>query len=232
MPEADTLHRFYVQNVELKHDFWLHDQDLLERWHAAEIKAGEQVILFDGQQHERLYRIEKLEKTEARLLYVTDFERRLPKRQVYLLWSLRDSKRNDELLRKATALGVSHFVPLLVGGAEKVDFSHQEAMKSVRREAEASGRSDVPTVREPMRVATALDQLGDKVELYMYKPEQSEGTPQKLASRCGVLIAPEGGWSDAEKQLFAQKNLRHLMVSENALSPEAAGLALARKLLQ
>lgn len=198
----------------------------------AGIQAGDQVILFDGQHHERLYRIEKLEKTEARLLYVTDFEPKVPKRQVYLLWSLLDNEKNNELLRSATALGVSYFVPLLVDDLKKVDFSRQEAVMTVQREAEKSGRSDVPTVRAPMHVAAALEQLGDKVELYIYKPGQPEDAPLKPAAHCGILLAPAHGWSDAEEELFAQRNLRYLTLSDSALSPTAAGLALAGKLLQ
>src|SRR5690606_1327650 len=102
---------------------WLRDAKLLHQWNnVLRFRAGQEVVLFDGLRHDRLYKIDELKKDAAHLLHVTDFERQEPKRNVYLLWSLLKKDKNDWVLQKATELGASHFLPLLADRSEKVGF--------------------------------------------------------------------------------------------------------------
>ena len=81
------LHRFYVNpdQIELRHDFWLRDSGLYSQWtRVLRYRVGSQVILFDGIKSERLYKIEEIEKDSVKPKLVTDFERKLPKRHIYL----------------------------------------------------------------------------------------------------------------------------------------------------
>lgn len=218
------LHRFYVPDTELKHNMWLRDAKLLHQWNnVLRFRAGQEVVLFDGLRHDRLYKIDELKKDAAHLLHVTDFERQEPKRNVYLLWSLLKKDKNDWVLQKATELGASHFLPLLADRSEKVGFNAERAERIVIEAAEQCGRSDIPTVREPMRVATAIEQLHDKAALHICE-QGSEGDGPDMQDSVGVLIGPEGGWSDAEKQLFIERQLRHLSLGGFTLRAETAAI--------
>lgn len=226
------VHRFYVGNdFELKHNFWLHDDRLLHQWNKVlRYQAGQDVLLFDGVKSDRLYRIIELKPNEAHLELVTDYERQLPSKNVYLLWSLLKKDKNDWVLQKATELGVTHFVPLLAERSEKTGFDPERALKIVIEAAEQCGRSDIPTVREPMLVATALDHIGPKTPLMIC--EQGGSTPEAVSQKeCGVLIGPEGGWSDHELQLFETHNLPHLGLGDLTLRAETAAIVAATKLL-
>ncbi|HSX47129.1 MAG TPA: RNA methyltransferase PUA domain-containing protein, partial [Patescibacteria group bacterium] len=102
------LHRFYVPNIELKHNFWLQNHAILHQWrNVLRFQAGQEVVLFDGQSEDRLYRIAELTEREAHLEYVTDMKRQIPAQEVYLLWSLLKKDKNDWVLQKGTELGVS-----------------------------------------------------------------------------------------------------------------------------
>ncbi len=108
-----SLHRFYVgDEIELKHDFWMHDERLQHQWvNVLRFRDGQEVVLFNDT-HERLYKIAEIKNNETHLLHVTDFERKTPKKDVYLLWSLLKKDKNDWVLQKCTELGVatlSHF---------------------------------------------------------------------------------------------------------------------------
>ncbi len=229
------IHRFYVPNIELKHDFWLHDERLLHQWsRVLRFRPGQQVVLFDGLGHDRLYKIDEIKANEAHLLHVTDFEPKTPQKDIYLLWSLLKKDKNDWVLQKCTELGVSHFLPLLADRSEKTGFNVDRAEKIVIEAAEQCGRSDIPNVREPMRVETAIQQLKDKVTLFVC--EQDEMTDdwrqetRDSKTPIGVLIGPEGGWSDAEKKLFKDLNLKHLSVHNFTLRAETATIAAVNKL--
>ena len=226
------LHRFYVGNeIELKHDFWLHDERLLHQWNKVLRFRGEQEIILFSDTHERLYRIAEIKPDEAHLLYITDFERKTPAKDIYLLWSLLKKDKNDWVLQKCTELGVSHFVPLLADRSEKTGFNAERAEKIVIEAAEQCGRSDIPDVREPMLVETALEEFHGKIVLYICEQESTD-EPHDQAGSLGILIGPEGGWSDGEKKLFTDSQLKHLSLHDFTLRAETAAVAAVTKLIQ
>lgn len=224
------IHRFLTNDIELGHDFWLHDEAILHQWNnVLRFKPGQQVVLFDGVEHDKLYKINDIKKNEAHLLLITDFERKLPKRNVYLLWSLLKKDKNDWVLQKCTELGVSHFLPLIADRSEKTGFNHERAVKIIAEAAEQCGRSDIPTVREPMHVRTAVEQLDGKVPLLICEQGGTEGWTK--LDDVGVLIGPEGGWSEAEAQLFEEFHLPSFNIHDFTLRAETAAVAAVTRIL-
>lgn len=224
------LHRFYVgDSVELMHKTWLHDAKILHQWRRVlRFEVGREVVLFDGKGTDRLYRITKLDQNEAGLELVTELAPKLPKQEVYLLWSLLKKDKNDWVLQKCTELGVSHFVPLLADRSEKTGFDTERALKILTEAVEQCGRSDVPKVREPIGVAAVIDQLASKAAIYVC--EQSEQStvrtvPPPRGKPIALVIGPEGGWSEAEKGLFAAKQLPHVAIHDFTLRAETACVA-------
>lgn len=219
------LHRFYVgDSIELTRKTWVHDEKLLHQWRRVlRFEVGREVVLFDGNGTDRLYRITKLE-DEAGLELVTELAPKVPKQEVYLLWSLLKKDKNDWVLQKCTELGVSHFVPLLADRSEKTGFNVDRAEKIVIEATEQCGRSDMPRVREPIGVAAAIDQLKGKASLYICEQETADTKPQ-AGSPVGLLIGPEGGWSDTEKQLFKDYDVSHMALHDFTLRAETACVA-------
>lgn len=227
------LHRFYVRpETELKHDFWLHDKRLLHQWyHVLRFRSGQQLILFDGVQVDRLYRLEKIVADEAHLVLVTDYARQLPIQKIYLLWSLLKKDKNDWVLQKCTELGVSHFWPLIAARSEKTGFSLERGESIVIEAAEQSGRSDIPTVREPMLIPTALAELSAKIPLFVCDQDGETIATPKL-QEFGLIIGPEGGWSEEEAALFDHYHISHLHLTDFTLRSETASVTAVSKLLQ
>lgn len=220
--------RFYVgTDFELKHSFWLHDERLIHQWNKVlRYQAGQQVLLFDGIETDRLYKITELKINEAHLELITDSERQLPAKNIYLLWSLLKKDKNDWVLQKATELGVTHFVPLLAARSEKTSFDQERAEKIVIEAAEQCGRSDIPTIRETMLVKTAVEHIGPKVPLLIC--EQGGSRPEILQQDTyGVLVGPEGGWTDEELALFEEHQLPHLGLGQFTLRAETAAVIAA-----
>lgn len=226
------LHRFYVNpNTALKHNFWLHDEKILHQWkRVLRFQAGQQVVLFDGLEKERLYRLESLSDKEAHLALITDMVRQVPNKNIYLLWSLLKKDKNDWVLQKCTELGVSHFVPLLADRSEKTGFDVERANKIIIEASEQCGRGDIPNVREPMNVITAIHEFKGKIPLLVC--EQGDNETQANLDEAGLLIGPEGGWTDAEKQLFAEEHLTQLVLHDFTLRAETASIVATSKLLQ
>jgi len=219
------LHRFYVgSELELRQDFWLHDERLIHQWvKVLRFQAGQQLVLFDGENEDRLYKLVEITPREAHLQLITQMERKLPARDIYLLWALLNKDKNDWVLQKCTELGVSHFVPLLADRSEKTGFNLERAQKIIIEAAEQCGRSDIPAVREPLNATTVIEEFKDQITLYVC--EQGEADTAIPEEKAGMLIGPEGGWSDAEKDLFKKTGLKHLNLHDFTLRAETAAIA-------
>lgn len=233
------LHRFYISpDIELKQDFWLHDEPIVHQWrHVLRVSPGQEVVLFDGRNHDRLYKITEINEREAHLQHITDFKPKVPAKEVFLLWAMLKKDKNEWILQKCTELGVSHFVPLLADRSEKTGFNMERAKKIVIEAAEQCGRSDIPAVREPMTVETAVKDYKELAHLLVCEKSDEPDSHFPLSSlqsqkAVGVLVGPEGGWSDAEKELFKSGGVQHLNLHDFTLRAETACVVVASKLLQ
>jgi 16S rRNA (uracil1498-N3)-methyltransferase len=209
------------------------DKRLLDQWRKVlRFRVGQEVVLFDGAGQERLYSLNELSKDQASLELITEFKAKTPAHEVYLFWSLLKKDKNDWVLQKATELGASHFVPLLAERSEKTGFNSERALRIVIEAAEQCGRGDIPSIREPLLLQTALHEFAGKIPLFVC--EQHELTKPKSPNyqEVGVLVGPEGGWSDSEKQLFLTQEVGRLQLGEFTLRAETASVVAVARLLQ
>jgi 16S rRNA (uracil1498-N3)-methyltransferase len=227
------LHRFYVANeIKLKSDFWVHEPALLWQWNKVlRFRPGQEVILFDGLQTDRLYKIVELSNTEAHLQMLTELKRVLPRRHVYLFWSLLKKDNNELVLQKATEAGVSNFVPILSERSIKTGFNLGRAHKIVVEASEQCGRSNVPEVREPMHLENALEQYKDHVNFLVCQQETSRDLKLDDDQKYGLLIGPEGGWSEEELKDFEERGFQHIAIGDFVYRAETAAIVAASKLL-
>lgn len=235
------LHRFYIPPqhnkygpVPLAHEVWIHDINLLNQWQKVlRYQVGQQLVLFDGVEHERLYEITHINNDGVHCKVITDFKRKLPSFKLYLFWSLLKKDKNDWVIQKCTELGVSHFVPIIAARSEKTGFNIERAKKIIIEAAEQCGRSDIPTIREPLPVHTAIDEYKDKISLYICEQNSLEATnPGKVEGPTGVFIGPEGGWDEDEKSAFQKNNLTHIAIHDFTLRAETACTTVIAKLIQ
>ena len=220
------LHRFYVGDTRLEHNFWFKHEALYHQWtRVLRFQAGREVSLFNDQYEERLYKIVKIGDDAIQLELVTELVGKQPATDLYLCFSLLKKDKNDWVLQKATELGVRHFVPLLCDRTEKTGFDEERARKIVIEAAEQCGRVDIPRVREPLGPEKLIAELGETMPIFIM--EQGGDSAPSHTDKAAVLIGPEGGWSDKEKQLFADKGVKCLSLSEFTLRAETAAITAA-----
>lgn len=227
------VHRFFVgDTINLKTDFWLHDEALLWQWNKVlRFRADQDVVLFDGEQTERLYKIVEISQTEAHLKMITELKRVLPKRHVYLFWSLLKKDNNELILQKATEAGVSNFVPLISERSVKTGFNYDRARKIVIEASEQCGRSNVPIIREPIHLEKAIEQYKDHLTFIACQHETSPDLQYEDGKAYGLLIGPEGGWSDDELGLFERYQFSHLSLGDFVYRAETAAIVAVSKLM-
>jgi len=225
------MRRYYVgDKIHLQHDLWVHEPVLLQKL-KHEAQVGDRMVLFDGAEVHKLYKIDELKDDEIHLLYVTDFDQVAPKRNVYLLWVLQASDQNTEILHRGARAGVSHFIPLVSNEHKPHSFDHVQALETIVEAIERGDRSDMPTLREPMHSIKAVEQLAEKVQLFRWQKAKAEEL-SKLAKDVGILVAPDGGWSEAEEMFFNQHHVISVSLDDSAESLAGQCELLVAKLLQ
>lgn len=226
------LHRFYInpKTQKLVNKFWLQDAQILNQWQKVlRYRAGQEVVLFDGIEHERLYRITKFEPRAADLELVTDMVRKLPSKDMYLAWALLKKDKNDWVMQKCTELGVNHFIPLVTERCEKTGFNMERAKKIVIEASEQCGRSNIPTLREPISIEALLQEFTEKIPVMVC---EQEGQPlSQDINKAAILVGPEGGWSDIEQALFKKSGVSLVSMGDFTHRAETASVAVISKIM-
>jgi 16S rRNA (uracil1498-N3)-methyltransferase len=133
---------------------------------------------------------------------------------------------------KATELGVSHIVPLVTERTTTHFLQKERLLTIVREGAEQCGRNTLPTLSTPVNLSQivssldsfsverrntfALSLLGAPAVSHVREISQDE----KLA----FLIGPEGGWTEAEEEMFVRNRFSTISVSPLTLRAETAAI--------
>ncbi len=233
------LHRFYVHEmhnrfgpIALGEVVWMHDEKMLNQWQKVlRYRVGDELVLFNDSE-ERLYKITVSEQGSVQLKMETELSRVVPDKKVYLLWSLLKKDKNDWVLQKATEIGVHKLIPIIADRSEKTNFNTERAKKIVVEASEQCGRADIPEVREPVLIDEALSEYQD-APLFICEQHSKQDNEVQLISldKCGLLIGPEGGWTDREKIMFQNFDLPHINLGKFTLRAETASVVGVARLL-
>lgn len=233
------IQRFYVKEmhnrfgpIDLGQTIWLHDEALVgQLLKVFRAKVGYQLILFNDSE-ERLYKITVIDgKDSIKVELVTTLKRQLPNKKIYLFWSVLKKDKNEWIIQKATELGVHKFIPVLSERSERSNFDAERAQKIIIEATEQCGRGDVPELLEPAGLHEILAEYSDLPLFICEQNEEHSQTSVKDLDKVGVLIGPEGGWSDSEKTEFKNRDMPHMQLSGFTLRAETAAITVVSKLL-
>jgi 16S rRNA (uracil1498-N3)-methyltransferase len=135
------------------------------------------------------------------------------------------------MVQKAVEMGVSHLQPVLTqhGQVGRVNLERMRA--NAVEAAEQCGILAIPPVREPMKLERLLD--GWEAGRRLIFCDEDAGTDNPLPAlqgieerRLGLLIGPEGGFSDAErKELRALPFVTAIPLGPRILRADTAAVA-------
>jgi len=159
---------------------------------------------------------------------------------VSLFLALIKFERFEWAVEKATELGVTRIVPVEAGRSEHGLFAgaqkRVERWKRIAREAsEQSRRLRTPEIAAPIRLPEALRDLSTH---RIWLDEQPGAKPLlsafalRPADSTALLIGPEGGWTDAERDLFATSGWTGASLGASILRAETAVCAALAVLSQ
>ncbi len=238
------LHRFYIneKNISKGKELRIDDKELLHQWQKVfRLQASDRVIVFNGEDFEYEGYFKVLAKSEAVL--VIDKERKVERQtdiELHLFESIIKKDNFELIVEKCTEIGVSAFHPLVSERSEKKDLNIERLNKIAKEAAEQSGKTMLPEIFNPEKLEKAiadfdgelfvLDFEGEDL-LASLKSHPSQMKSQFDGARIGILVGPEGGWSDNERIWFDEKGIKSVSFGSQILRAETAAIVVSALIL-
>jgi 16S rRNA (uracil1498-N3)-methyltransferase len=232
------LHRFFVsgQNVAPHTDkpITIGDPALAHQLrNVFRLKAGNTVVLLDNSGFECTANIALLTKDRA-VFSIIDSRKseNISSRSVWLFSALIKKDNFEWVVEKCTELGISGFVPMLAERSEKKSLNMERLRKIATEASEQSERGILPQIFEPIALEEVFAFANKNgISLAALHPDGEVFDPKKLVVPAGILIGPEGGWSENETALFKAKNIPTYSLGRQILRAETAAIAVSSLLL-
>jgi 16S rRNA (uracil1498-N3)-methyltransferase len=204
------------------------------------LRAGDDIVLFDGAGWEAAARIVEVASQDA-LLEVASLRAAPPASRPSLtfLISLIKGDRTDWALQKLTELGVDRIVPVVaersvVRPGKRAAARHARYLAIVRAAAQQCGRADVPDVAPIQPLAEAVAAV-PAAALRLVLWERAGDSLRSILDRAAsdavaVLVGPEGSLTEGELALTTAVGWIPARLGQRILRAETAAIAAAAAL--
>ena len=193
------------------------------------VGIGDPVVLCDNMSGEWAAKVTDVTKHDVSL-QLTEILR--PKEDVPDFWlcpALLKKDRFDLVLEKATELGVARIQPVIMRRCVADKLNLDRARKIMTEAAEQCARTALPEIANPVK----LDALRKKwpSDRAMYFADEDGGEPATTAFAnhpwpAALLIGPEGGFDDAERNSILEMKESHpISLGPRILRGETAAIA-------
>jgi len=227
------LHRFFIsKEIGDSREITIHDSDLEHQLrNVFRFTTGGQVILFDNSGNDFHVLISAFGKGSVTFGIIRKSEsKNIPSRELYLYCSILKKDNFEWVLEKGTELGVTKFIPLVSDRSEKKNINYERAEKILKEASEQSGRSTLPVLEK----ITSLDEvISLDIPLFAFHLDGDVFTIEHTHtfSPLGVLIGPEGGWTEREIHQFKQQSIKVYSMGNTVLRAETAAIAVSSLIL-
>jgi len=227
------LHRFYISG-QIGKEVRIEDRELLHQWlKVFRLGASDRVIVFNGgdSEYEGYFKI--LSRNEAVL--TIDRERKVKKPtniELHIFQSIIKKDNFELIVEKGTEIGVSAFHPIITDRSEKKDLNIERLNKISKEAAEQSGKTILPTIFAPESLEKAISDFDGELLLLDFDGENLKDANSSIKSKkIGVLVGPEGGWTENERDLFDDKEIKNISLGSQVLRAETAAIAISALIL-
>jgi 16S rRNA (uracil1498-N3)-methyltransferase len=200
---------------------------------------GEAIRIFDGEGREFEAVIESVRRDEVIARLGTEVANNVESPlSITLLQGVARGDKMDTILQKATELGVTRVVPLLLArstvklGAEGIARRHGHWLAVIASACEQCGRSRLPRLDPAAQLEVALAMRGEDLKLLLSPDAGAASLPALLsahpkAAQHGVclLIGPEGGFDEREVAQAKAYGYYACRLGPRVLRTETAGIA-------
>jgi len=219
------MRAFRVQTISPT-DAWLEAEEYHHAIRVDRLRVGDRFRALDGEGRHWVARIEAVDagQRRARVTLLEPLPDPLDGQTLVLAVALIRRERLEWLVEKATELGVTHLYLLRTERTVRTSAYRRDRLERIAWEAaKQCGRADIPRLYDPRPLDAvlalpypwvALEASGGPWKSWV---QEGEGGP-------GVLVGPEGGWSEEELQQFRFRDIPMVSLGPLTLRTETAAL--------
>lgn len=194
--------------------------------------VGAEIAVFNGRDGEWSARLQSLGKRGAELALIAPTAPQVDPPDVWLLFAPIKKARTDFIVEKAAELGASRIQPVQTDHSNTERIARERLQAHAVEAAEQCGGTFVPPVADLVALPRLLAGW-DPARRILWADEALAGAappPQALAALprgpWAILIGPEGGWSEAERQRLARLDFVHsISLGPRVLRADSAAVA-------
>ena len=230
------MHRFHADN--LRGDrIDLPPGEAHHAIHVLRLRTGQEVELFDGHGASATGRIAAVGRSDVRVTVTSRADTVCrPRPRVHLGFAVPKGKRLDWLLEKATELAAASLTPVafersVAGPRELAGTRRDRWLGHCVAAAKQSGLNWLPELHEPRPLADWLQSADEPLRLLgdagsAARPLAGALPPGRAADEARVLVGPEGGLTDGEREACAEAGFLPARLGSTTLRIETAVVAL------
>ncbi len=237
------MRRFFTEPQNISDDVAQIFEDSKHIEKVLRMNTGDRIMVFDGSGAEYIAELISIEKDVCRAkILEKNLSQSEPKIKISLFQGLPKSGKMETIIQKAVELGVFEIIPVMMercvtkinnpaSGAEKSKRWNKVSLEAVKQ----CGRGIVPRVHEPVSFEDAIEMMKKlHLPLMPYEILGHEGKhglkdvleSKKDADTFGILVGPEGGFSDSEAEYAISQGIRAIGLGRRILRTETVASAV------
>ncbi len=212
--------------------------DVLHITKVLRMKQGDTLTVCDGEKTDYFCEIAQTSKKEIILNILERTDNKCePDCRVTLYQGVPKGAKMEYLIQKCVEVGIYRIVPVMTERTIAKGENKNERWNKVAEEAaKQSGRGIVPEVLPVMGFDDALDKMaGHEISIMPYEEEENRTLRSvlrgKTPSDIGVMIGPEGGFSENETKKAQEVGAVLVTLGKRILRTETAGMAVLSNIM-
>lgn len=240
------MHHFFISSdSKIGNQIYIKGSDVNHIRNVLRMKAGEELLISDGQGNDYLCRLTGFTDTEV-ISEILDEEYAGTEldAKLYLFQALPKNDKMEMIIQKAVELGVYAVVPVKTSRCV-VKLDDKKAASKIKRwtgisesAAKQSRRSIIPKVENPLTFKEAIEMVKDfDMKIIPYENfKDMEETVRVLndvekKEKIAIFIGPEGGFAPEEIEMAMQNGIQPISLGKRILRTETAGMAILSVLM-
>lgn len=227
------IHRFFVGLIEERDgDLVISDVDVIHQIkNVLRLQKEDSVVLLDGSGKEFFAKVKIILKSESIFSKIKIKSNPQDIHKINLYFSIPKKDKAEWVLQKGTELGVNNFFPVISDRTEKINLKTERAKVIIKEAAEQSEKVFLPTFHEPVKLNDVIQGLNSVETFYLdIEAEKIDLKKIKDMPDVNIFVGPEGGWSEKDKDIFAEHNIKSYSLGNFVLRAETASIAIVAAL--
>ena len=194
-------------------------------------KINDHINIFDGYSGEWISNIVSINRDKTVLKVRENIINKIQNSDIWLIFAPIKPHRMSITIQKATELGVTKIIPCITEYTNLTKIKIKNLQENAIEAAEQSERLDVPCIKDKINLESLLlNWPNDRKLIYCdEKISVKNSILKKLKhqdfkkSKFGVLVGPEGGFSDKEQKIISKnKNTISVSLGKRVLRSDTA----------